>query len=233
MQVIKLVDIKKIILLFLVIIMCSGCQSNIYYNFNDEGVESKIVIKYDSKEFSSYLQNIETGLSKSYSNDEVNTLSKNTFDSYKIKSFYYSDDLTYDGNLIQDNNNFTYEYLYNYEYENFKDNSIFNSCFEIKIINEDENSYYYSLSGKYTCRYVDGLQFIVKAKNRLVNTNSRNVSDDVAKWIIDQENNDIYFAIGKTAVIKNDMSNVYIWGGVVASVLLIITLFLYKKIENN
>ena len=74
------------------------------------------------------------------------------------------------------------------------------------------------------------MQFKIEAKDKLLNTNSKNVNGDTATWTIDQEDNNIYFAISKDKV-GSGISGWYIASGVIVGILLIITLFLYKKIN--
>ena len=44
----KFINFKKITLLLLVIILCSGCSSELYYKFDQDKIDSTITIKYNS-----------------------------------------------------------------------------------------------------------------------------------------------------------------------------------------
>lgn len=232
MQVTKLLKFKELFLLVFVIILCTGCTSEIYYNFGEDGVESKITIKYNASEYTKYVNDTdeEFNVNRTYTSYQVKTGSEKLFDENKINSFANMDTYKYDGKLTQNNNDFIYEYTYKYKYDEFKNNNIFNNCFSIKYIRDDDEAYYYSLSGYYTCRYVEGMQFKIEAKDKLLNTNSKNVNGDTATWTIDQEDNNIYFAISKDKV-GSGISGWYIASGVVIGILLVATLFLYKKIN--
>lgn len=232
MQVTKLLKFKELFLLVFVIILCTGCTSEIYYNFGEDGVDSKITIKYNANEYTKYVNDTDEGLliDRTYTNYQVKTGSEKLFNENKINSFANMDTYKYDGKLTQNNNDFIYEYTYKYKYDEFKNNNIFNNCFSIKYIRDDDEAYYYSLSGYYTCRYVEGMQFKIEAKDKLLNTNSKNVNGDTATWTIDQEDNNIYFAISKDKV-GSGISGWYIASGVIIGILLVITLFLYKKIN--
>lgn len=232
MQVTKLLKFKELFLLVFVIILCTGCTSEIYYNFGEDGVESKITIKYNASEYTKYVNDTdeEFNVNRTYTSYQVKTGSEKLFDENKINSFANMDTYKYDGKLTQNNNDFIYEYTYKYKYDEFKNNNIFNNCFSIKYIRDDDEAYYYSLSGYYTCRYVEGMQFKIEAKDKLLNTNSKNVNGDTATWTIDQEDNNIYFAISKDKV-GSGISGWYIASGVIIGILLVITLFLYKKIN--
>ncbi len=232
MQVTKLLKFKELFLLVFVIILCTGCTSEIYYNFGEDGIDSKITIKYNANEYTKYVNDTDEGLliDRTYTNYQVKTGSEKLFDENKINSFANMDTYKYDGKLTQNNNDFIYEYTYKYKYDEFKNNNIFNNCFSIKYIRDDDEAYYYSLSGYYTCRYVEGMQFKIEAKDKLLNTNSKNVNGDTATWTIDQEDNNIYFAISKDKV-GSGISGWYIASGVVIGILLVATLFLYKKIN--
>lgn len=232
MQVTKLLKFKELFLLVFVIILCTGCTSEIYYNFGEDGVDSKITIKYNANEYTKYVNDTDEGLliDRTYTNYQVKTGSEKLFNENKINSFANMDTYKYNGKLTQNNNDFIYEYTYKYKYDEFKNNNIFNNCFSIKYIRDDDEAYYYSLSGYYTCRYVEGMQFKIEAKDKLLNTNSKNVNGDTATWTIDQEDNNIYFAISKDKV-GSGISGWYIASGVIIGILLVITLFLYKKIN--
>lgn len=232
MQVTKLLKFKELFLLVFVIILCTGCTSEIYYNFGEDGVDSKITIKYNASEYTKYVNDTdeEFNVNRTYTSYQVKTGSEKLFDENKINSFANMDTYKYNGKLTQNNNDFIYEYTYKYKYDEFKNNNIFNNCFSIKYIRDDDEAYYYSLSGYYTCRYVEGMQFKIEAKDKLLNTNSKNVNGDTATWTIDQEDNNIYFAISKDKV-GSGISGWYIASGVIIGILLVITLFLYKKIN--
>lgn len=232
MQVTKLLKFKELFLLVFVIILCTGCTSEIYYNFGEDGVDSKITIKYNASEYTKYVNDTdeEFNVNRTYTSYQVKTGSEKLFDENKINSFANMDTYKYDGKLTQNNNDFIYEYTYKYKYDEFKNNNIFNNCFSIKYIRDDDEAYYYSLSGYYTCRYVEGMQFKIEAKDKLLNTNSKNVNGDTATWTIDQEDNNIYFSISKDKV-GSGISGWYIASGVVIGILLVATLFLYKKIN--
>lgn len=232
MQVTKLLKFKELFLLVFVIILCTGCTSEIYYNFGEDGVDSKITIKYNASEYTKYVNDTdeEFNVNRTYTSYQVKTGSEKLFDENKINSFANMDTYKYDGKLTQNNNDFIYEYTYKYKYDEFKNNNIFNNCFSIKYIRDDDEAYYYSLSGYYTCRYIEGMQFKIEAKDKLLNTNSKNVNGDTATWTIDQEDNNIYFSISKDKV-GSGISGWYIASGVVIGILLVATLFLYNKIN--
>lgn len=232
MQVTRFLKFIELFLLLVIVILCTGCTSEIYYNFGEDGIDSKITIKYNANEYTKYVNDTDEGLliDRTYTNYQVKTGSEKLFNENKINSFANMDNYKYSGKLTQNNNDFIYEYTYKYKYDEFKNNNIFNNCFSIKFIREDDEAYYYSFSGYYTCRYVNGMQFKIEAKDKLLNSNSKNVEGDTATWTINQEDNNIYFAISKDKV-GNGFNGWYITGGVVIGILLVATLFLYKKIN--
>ena len=232
MQVTRFLKFIELFLLLVIVILCTGCTSEIYYNFGEDGIDSKITIKYNANEYTKYANDTDEGLliDRTYTNYQVKTGSEKLFNENKINSFANMDNYKYSGKLTQNNNDFIYEYTYKYKYDEFKNNNIFNNCFSIKFIREGDEAYYYSLSGYYTCRYVNGMQFKIEAKDKLLNSNSKNVEGDTATWTINQEDNNIYFAISKDKV-GSGFNGWYITGGVVIGILLVATLFLYKKIN--
>lgn len=232
MQVTRFLKFIELFLLLVIVILCTGCTSEIYYNFGEDGIDSKITIKYNANEYTKYANDTDEGLliDRTYTNYQVKNGSEKLFNENKINSFANMDNYKYSGKLTQNNNDFIYEYTYKYKYDEFKNNNIFNNCFSIKFIREDDEAYYYSLSGYYTCRYVNGMQFKIEAKDKLLNSNSKNVEGDTATWTINQEDNNIYFAISKDKV-GSGFNGWYITGGVLIGILLVATLFLYKKIN--
>lgn len=232
MQVTRFLKFIELFLLLVIVILCTGCTSEIYYNFGEDGIDSKITIKYNANEYTKYANDTDEGLliDRTYTNYQVKTGSEKLFNENKINSFANMDNYKYSGKLTQNNNDFIYEYTYKYKYDEFKNNNIFNNCFSIKFIREDDEAYYYSLSGYYTCRYVNGMQFKIEAKDKLLNSNSKNVEGDTATWTINQEDNNIYFAISKDKV-GSGFNGWYITGGALIGILLVATLFLYKKIN--
>lgn len=232
MQVTRFLKFRELFLLLFIVILCTGCTSEIYYNFGEDGIDSKITIKYNANEYTKYVNDTDEGLliDRTYTNYQVKTGSEKLFNENKINSFANMDNYKYSGKLTQSNNDFIYEYTYKYKYDEFKNNNIFNNCFSIKFIREDDEAYYYSLSGYYTCRYVNGMQFKIEAKDKLLNSNSKNVEGDTATWTINQEDNNIYFSISKDKV-GSGFNGWYITGGVIIGILLVATLFLYKKIN--
>lgn len=232
MQVTKFLKFKELFLLLFVVILCTGCTSEIYYNFGEDGIDSKITIKYNVNEYTKYVNDTDEGLmiNRTYTDYQVKIGSEKLFSENKINSFANIDTYKYSGKLTQNNDDFIYEYTYKYKYNDFKNNNIFNNCFSIKFLKEDDKAYYYSLSGYYTCRYVKGMQFKIEAKDRLLNSNSKNTDGDTATWTINEEENNIYFAISKDKV-GSGFNGWYIAGGVIVGMLLVVTLYLYKKIK--
>lgn len=234
MQFTKFINFKKITLLLLVIILCSGCSSELYYKFDQDKIDSTITIKYNSAEFRDYIINSEASsqMNTNMSDSEIKMTSEEMFDSYKINSFKDNDFKQYSGKLTQDNDKFTYVYNYEYKYNEFKNNNIFNNCFLSPVIKEDRNAYYFALYGDFTCRYSEGMKLVIDAPGKLLSSNSDNEKNGKATWTIDQTKNDIYFAISKKDVSNSSFNKFYIIGGVVLSIVTIITLFLYKKAKE-
>ena len=233
-QAIKHFNFKTIFLLFLIVILCSGCSSELYYKFDDEKIESKITINYNSYEFKDYIKNSEASLdmNDNMTNSDIKMNSEEIFNAYKINSFKDNDFYQYSGNLTQDNDKFTYVYNYEYKYKEFKNNNIFNNCFLSPVIKEDKDAYYFALYGDFTCRYVDGMKLVIDAPRKLLSSNSSDEKNGKATWTINQTKNDIYFAISKKDVSTNTFTKIYIIGGVVLGIVTIITLFLCKKAKE-
>lgn len=225
--------IKNFSLLLMIIILCSGCSSELYYKFDEDKIESKITIEYNSEEFKNYLKNTEGGLeNKNYTDLEIKMNSEEMFNSYKINGFKDNDFKQYSGKLTQNNDKYTYVYNFEYKYNEFKNNNIFNNCFLSPVIKEDKDAYYFALYGDFTCRYSEGMKLVIDAPGKLLSSNSNDVKNGKAIWTIDQTKNDIYFAISKKDISSSALNKLYIVGGVVLGIVTIITIFLYKKVKN-
>ena len=232
MIVTRLVNLKKLVLLLIVVLLCSGCSGELYYNFGENKIESKFKIEYNTNEFNDYINNTEANNNLNLNDSEVKSNSEMLFSSYKIAAFKDMDTYTYQGNLEKKIDKFTYTYTYDYNYNDFKNNNIFNSCFSAPIIKEDSNAYYYTLYGDYTCRYAEGMKLIIDAPNKLLNSNSSDVQGSKATWVIKQEANDIYFSISKDKSSGNFLNKIYIVAGVFLGIMIVITLFLVNKLKN-
>ncbi len=235
LQATKFLNLKKLSLLLFVIILCSGCSSELYYKFDEDKIESRITIEYNSDEYKTYIKNSESNANANtnITNSEIKTRSEEMFENYKIDSFKDNDFYQYSGKLTQDNDKFTYVYTFEYKYKEFANNNIFNNCFMSPVIKEDDEAYYFALYGDFTCRYSDGMKFVIDAPGKLLSSNSSDEKNGKATWTINQEKNDIYFSISKSSSSSNAFNKIYIIGGVVLGIIMIVTLFLYKKIKNS
>src|SRR5574344_1403040 len=130
MQVTKFLKFKELFLFLFIIALCTGCTSEIYYNFGENDIESKITIKYNVDEYTKYVNETDEDLmiNRKYTNYQVKTGSEKLFNENKINSFSNVDAYKYSGKLTQNNDNFIYEYTYKYKYNDFKNNNIFNNC---------------------------------------------------------------------------------------------------------
>ena len=140
MQVTKFLKFKELFLFLFIIALCTGCTSEIYYNFGENDIESKITIKYNVDEYTKYVNDTDEDLmiNRKYTNYQVKTGSEKLFNENKINSFANVDTYKYSGKLTQNNDNFIYEYTYKYKYNDFKNNNIFNNY----VITDKENHEY-------------------------------------------------------------------------------------------
>ena len=112
MQVTKFLKFKELFLFLFIIALCTGCTSEIYYNFGENDIESKITIKYNVDEYTKYVNETDEDLmiNRKYTNYQVKTGSEKLFNENKINSFSNVDAYKYSGKLTQNNDNFVYEY---------------------------------------------------------------------------------------------------------------------------
>lgn len=230
-QVTKLINIKRVTLLLMIVFLCSGCSSEIYYKFDNDKIESKITLEYTADEYRDYIKNSEAGVfdDGTLSNNDVKNKSLELFNSYKISSLKDNSGSVYTGELTSNNDKFKYVYSYDYKYSDFKNNSVLNECFLSPVIKEDSGAYYFALYGDFTCRYTPNMKLVIEGKDRLLNSNSKNVKNGRAEWTINEDMNDIYFAISKTSISKTPMKGLYIFGGIVLTIVIVIVCYLIKR----
>lgn len=222
---------KKIILIITIILFLSGCSGNINYDFNENEIDSTIETQFTLDEYFHQYYDHDNKIEKPTDNELLIDLSEKK-SMLSIKAFINDEQSEYKQTKYSKLNDKDYllEYNFKYNYNNIKDNYIFNKCFEFFNTYEDENYYYYSLSGKFLCEY-DNINLNITSKNGVGINNADKLKDNIYTWNIKEEN-DISFAISKQLIETKNTSSIRIIGLIVIILLSLITfaiIFLNKK----
>ena len=112
-----------------------------------------------------------------------------------------------ENNYVVGNNYYIASYEYDYNYNNFVNNTILNKCFENFNVKQDTDNIYIKMGGKSICA---PFKLSVKADNRMINNNSNNIIDNEYNWNINEYNNDIYMVISKNITNNNSFNILYL-----------------------
>ena len=195
---------KKIIILFSIILILSGCNNSLTINFNDKintKIELHIPIKDDNTQ-----DKIQAILS------EARPL-KNSYDEMFKETKLSTSNVIYEA-----------EYEYDYTYSNFKDNKVLSSCFEYSSIQDLDDKLYINLSGNSNC---STFKLTIKADKRMLENNAQEKTNDEYIWNINEENNDVEFYISKDKT-NNSLST---WNiiSIILAIILGLLLFIFKN----
>ena len=218
---------KKYIFILITLFLLTGCESKLEYSFGDN-IKSDITVNFTLNEYKNYT-NMYYGNDFNLEDDSV--IKESIEQQRNLKAFSHTYSNTYHENYFRENNNY-YEasYTYNYTYKNFNNNNVLDYCFEVFNTSEDDTAYYYNLSGE---SYCSGTKLVINANNRMINSNSKNVIGDKYTWIINKDNNDIYFAISKTPIKTTVISTTNIIYLIIAFILGIVTYLLNRKYKKK
>lgn len=219
---------KKIIVLFIVLIVLSGCTINVKYEFGEKEIKSTIVTKFTLDEYGDYVDlGEEEDIKREDLYDDLIENKKNiAIEAFEDNDLEYNEDY-----FKEENGSYISSYSYTYDYDNFDNSYILKHCFTSFEKTEDEEFYNYKISGDYLCD--DPISLSVTSKNGIDNSNSIDIKDDVHNWYIFEEDNEIVFSIRKyKEVIDNSSSVVRIIGFIVLS-LMIGSLFVMNFIHNK
>lgn len=228
---------KKIIIMFLLLIMTTGCSNNLYIEFTDNSIEFDIESTFNLNEYKNVTTVYNSEFDSNISDTDLHKFIVSQQDNFQIPVFY-EDNETKENvnkmlktNLSNNKKDYTLTAEYIYSYDNFKDNYLFNYCFDYFDFTEDDKSYYFKVSGNYKCSY-ENVKLNLKAYDRVLNTNSVDIHDNFYSWDIKNENNDIYFAISKEPLDFKGTNIFYILSGIILTIMIIISISIYKKYSN-
>lgn len=230
---------KKILFSILAIFIITGCSNNVVYEFKDNEIYSTVEIEFNEAEFEDNYNKYSGEGDIFVNSDSTIKMIESFYNSFSVVAFQdYSSKMVYytPVSLIQEDNKFIYNYDFKFNYDNFKENYYFKECFEYFTSYEDGEYYYYKLSGNLTCANMKNFKIKVKSNNRMINSNSDNIKDGVHIWNVENDGNDIFFAVskevGKINDNKNVVSTISIIGFVILVIFTVLSIVIYKKSKS-
>lgn len=192
---------KKIILIFLSIILLSGCDINYNINITNNKISTDLDLSVSETDYKNYNDNQEEKLSATLYEyfDEREILA---FDDMNYKDFY-NKKVSKNGRSLDVN------YTYKYTYLDFYKSSLLNTCFEDFIVLNEDNYFYVKAFGKFNC-YYDDTKINIKTDRKVINSNHDSYKDGVYTWNIDRDksnNVNIIFQVDKeNHFVEDDIS---------------------------
>ena len=214
-------NMKKLLIILSVLIL-TGCTNVISVDFN-ENINTNIKLSFSLEDYKNNHND-----SKMISNDEArDSISALRSD---IKAFTK----TYDGiftekEFVVNQDNYSIQYEYTYDYDNFVDNSIFKRCFQYSTIDTKDDTLYVSLKGESICA---PFKLEISSNNRMLTNNSNERIKNKYVWNIEKENNDIFFSISKNPIINKNF-DILSFIGIGFALLIILIAAIIKKKYNE
>ena len=202
----------KIIIIFLIVILLSGCHKEYYLYINDD----KITEKFD--------------IVLPYSEDNIERLNLNYYPLHANENQLYEKEIQKNGDMI--NAHFEYEY----SPRNFVNTNSINQCFEDKeIIVDNEDYYYLKLGNMQNCMDDYDLSINIVTNNKVLSNNADKKRGNKYIWNLNNENKDQFnleIKIAKGVKRVNYFLIAFAVLGIIALVFLISTVVRKSK-ENN
>lgn len=198
------------VILFIFLIILSGCSSSYTLIIDDNSFKEEINIQME------------------------NNIYKTTpIEDFKQYPFYNSTDEEYEKKIVDNGNYKDILLTYSYSPNKFADSTVINTCFDQHAYSFNNNQYDLLLSGKFKCLYGDSIDINIKTNNKVLSHNADNVNGNTYTWHIDQNNKNNVLIEMK--IKKGGVSDLFI-GLIVAIVIGIIgfiVLRTYKQKNSN
>lgn len=209
-------DMKKIIFVFIALLLLTGCTCDYEVKFNNNSVDEKISIDIPSDMLVGENPNASVGDTADYIiNNDINSLING--------EAIYDKKVTDKGDYINTELSYTFK---DNQYKNL--GYVLNNCFE-NVYFEHEKGYKIHLSGQFYCLYTDSVEITIKSDNNIKSANGAK-SNGSYHWTIDEgnyNNVDIEIEISNHAKAIN-----YIFYVIVAIVLIALFYFGYNLYIN-
>lgn len=212
---------KKIILVFIMLILLTGCSSEykleISNNKFDENISAMI-----PKSMVLDIQN-EQNSDVEY-DDSITPFLEEKTSSLTTSDKFYEKKVSKSTDIIK------VELNYTYDEENFKLANSINTCFEYPEL-DFSKTYYMNLQGNFYCLYGDSIDIKIKTKNKVNFNNADEVNENTYIWHIDENNADYVDII--IDIEKETPKNTFIGAFLVIVLIISILFVLYKFLKKN
>ena len=212
---------KKIIFMFLILILLTGCTSEYKLEISNGKFEETISTTIPKNMVPDIQENQDIDFE--YDDQITPFLEEKTASTTTNDSFYKK-------KIDKTNDYFKINLNYTYDEESFKIANSINNCFEYPEL-DFSNNYYINLQGAFYCLYGDSIDIKIKTKNKVVFNNADEVSGNTYIWHID-ENNSQYVDI-KMDIEKGTPNNIIAGVILVVIAIIVICIISYKFYTEN
>ena len=221
--------IKEIVSLILLIVVLSGCNITINFNFDESGIKSTVVSRFTLDDYNDFANMDED--EEIRKEDLYDSLIENkkavAFNAFEDGDEEYQEDY-----FKEEDGYYLSSYSYKYNYDNFTNNYFFKHCFTNFEFSENDELYIYKITGDYVCEFpVDNIK--ISSKNGIDDSNSVDIKDDVHSWYVFDEENDISFSIRKNKIDDESSSSSLRIIAFIIILLMIVSLFVIDFISKR
>ena len=164
-------------------------------------MNSKINAIFTEQEFLEHLKSTNKEYDRDYSSHDVYKILNKFVTNNSIPAFINDPKNVYEReHYKKQDDKYSLLYSYNYNYDNISKNNYLNTCFETFVTYDDENYYYYKISGKNKCK-INPQRLVITSKYGVGINNADKKEDNKYIWEI-KDNNDIKFSISKKELNK-------------------------------
>ena len=212
---------KKIIFIFFMLILLTGCTSEYKLEISNGKFEENISAVIPKNMVPDFEENEEIDFE--YDDPVTPFLEQKTASITTNESFYKK-------KISESNDYFKVNLSYTYDEEKFKIANSINTCFEYPELDFSKN-YYINLQGAFYCLYGDSLDIKIKTKNKVIFNNADEVLGNTYIWHIDEKNVD-YVDI-KMDIKKGTANNVFVGMSLLVIVVVAVTIIGYIFYTKN
>ena len=171
---------KRKYIIFILIIILTGCSSEYNIEFSNKKIKENIKVdilnsdilpKYDVKIYGS--------------TDKATSFIKN--DQYP---FFGNEDIVYNKKVDKSGNVTHVELNYEYTHDEYLNSTAYKGCFENSELVTNKKNYNLNFYGSFYCLYGDELVINIKSNNEVISNNADKVNGNVYTWIINKDNVD-------------------------------------------
>lgn len=215
---------KKYILLFVFIIILTGCSSEYNIEFSNNKIKENVKVDVlDSDIPKNYDEKI-------YSSSDIVTPFIND-DQYP---FFGNNEIIYNKSVNKSGKVTHIELDYEYTHEEYLNSTAYKSCFEYSNFVTNKKNYDLNFYGAFYCLYGNELVINIKTNNEVISNNADKVNGNVYTWIINKDNvnnTNIQMKISKHTIYFKMI--IYCIVGVLFIGLLISGYIVYKKYQDR